>query len=39
MARGKTKKDQGNTRKDQTRNEDIWREANIEPMTTFIRKR
>ena len=31
-ARGKTKKDHIN-------NEDIWREANVEPMTTFLRKK
>ena len=29
----------GKTRKDNIKNEDIWREANIEPMTTFLRKR
>ena len=29
----------GNTKNDHIRNEDIWREANIESMTTFLRKR
>ena len=29
----------GETKKDHTKNEDIWREANIEPMTTFLGKR
>ena len=27
------------TKKDQIKNEDIWKEATIEPMTTFLRKR
>ena len=25
--------------KDHIKNEDIWREANVEPMTTFLRKK
>ena len=29
----------GKTKKDHFKNEDIWREANIEPMTTFLRKK
>ena len=29
----------GKTKKDHIKNEDTWREANIEPMTTFLRKR
>ena len=29
----------GKTKKDHNKNEDIQREANIEPMTTFLRKR
>ena len=29
----------GKTKKDHIMNEDIWREANLEPMTTFLRKR
>ena len=28
-----------NTKKDHINNEDIWREANVEPMTTFLRKK
>ena len=32
LARGKTKKDH-------VKNEDIWREADVEPMTTFLRKK
>ena len=27
------------TNKDHIKNEDIWREANVEPMTTFLRKK
>ena len=27
------------TKKDHINNEDIWREANVEPMTTFLRKK
>ena len=27
------------TRKHHVKNEDIWREANVEPMTTFLRKK
>ena len=27
------------TKKDHTKNEDIWTEANIEPMTTFLRQK
>ena len=27
----------GKTNKDHINNEDIWREANVEPMTTFLR--
>ena len=27
------------TKKDHIKNEDIWREANVEPMTTFLRKK
>ena len=27
----------GKTKKDHIKNEDIWREANVEPMTTFLR--
>ena len=29
----------GKTKKDHIKNEDIWREANVEPMTTFLRKK
>ena len=29
----------GKTKKDHIKNEDIWREANVEPMTTFFRKK
>ena len=29
----------GNTKKDHIKNEDIWREANVEPMTTFLKKK
>ena len=29
----------GKTKKDHIKNEDIWREANIEPMTTFLRQK
>ena len=29
----------GQTKKDHVNNEDIWREANIEPMTTFLGQR
>ena len=29
----------GKTKKDHVKNEDIWREANVEPMTTFLRKK
>ena len=29
----------GKTNKDHIKNEDIWREANVEPMTTFLRKK
>ena len=29
----------GKTKKDHVKNEDIWKEANIEPMTSFLRKR
>ena len=28
----------GKTNKDHIKNEDIWRDANIEPMTTFLRQ-
>ena len=27
----------GKAKKDHVKNEDIWREANVEPMTTFLR--
>ena len=30
-------RDRGKTKKDHVKNEDIWREANVEPMTTFLR--
>ena len=29
----------GKTKKDHVKNEDIWREDNVEPMTTFLRKK
>ena len=29
----------GKTKKDHIKNEDIWREANVEPMPTFLRKK
>ena len=29
----------GKTKKDRIKNEDIWREANVEPMTMFLRKK
>ena len=29
----------GKTNKDHVKNEDIWREADVEPMTTFFRKK
>ena len=29
----------GKTKKEHIKNEDIWREANVEPMTTFLGKK